>query len=194
MVAIVDYGSGNLHSVENALRHLGKAYQVTANRPEIENAERVILPGVGNFGQMITSLDDLKLRDCLVSVATDGRPFLGICLGMQAMLESSEEAPGLNGLGILAGAVKQFEIDLAVPHMGWNTVVPSNPTIPEGWYTFANSFYVPVQDSTIATCEYGISFSAAIRIGNAIGVQFHPEKSGASGLQLLKQFCEMAPC
>ncbi|QYK53608.1 MAG: imidazole glycerol phosphate synthase subunit HisH [Fimbriimonadaceae bacterium] len=194
MLAIVDYGSGNLHSVENALRHLGVQYRTTAFPQEIESAERVILPGVGNFGQMIKSIDDLNLRECLYKAATDGRPFLGICLGMQAMFESSEEASELPGLGILTGAVKKFQLDLAVPHMGWNEVVPADALVPAGWYTFANSYYVPVQKVTIATCHYGIPFSAALRVGNAIGVQFHPEKSGTAGLQLLKQFCEMPPC
>ncbi|MBX3115230.1 MAG: imidazole glycerol phosphate synthase subunit HisH [Fimbriimonadaceae bacterium] len=194
MVAIVDYGSGNLHSVKNALRYLGIDYQVTSLEKEIEQAERVLLPGVGNFGQMIKAIDDLKLRDCLHKAATDGRPFLGICLGMQAMFESSAEAPELPGLGILPGTVKKFELDLAVPHMGWNEVIPTDALVPVAWYTFANSYYVPVQEATIATCHYGIPFSAAIRAGNAIGVQFHPEKSGTAGLQFLKQFCEMSSC
>jgi len=194
MVAIVDYGAGNLHSVENALAYLGENFRVTADSSEIDRAKRVILPGVGNFGQMMAAIDSLDLRDSLCNAATDGRPFLGVCLGMQAMLESSEEAPSARGLGVVPGSVRKFQVELAVPQMGWNMVQSSDPLVPSGWYTFANSFYVPYSELTIATCEYEIPFSAAIRIGNAIGVQFHPEKSGVVGLQLLKNFCEMNPC
>lgn len=194
MVAIVDYGAGNLHSVENALAHIGQEFRTTADSSDIDKAKRVILPGVGNFGQMMAAIDRLDLRDSLRNAATDGRPFLGVCLGMQAMLESSEEAPAARGLGMVPGTVCKFQVELAVPQMGWNMVESSDALVPSGWYTFANSFYVAHSESTIVTSEYEIPFSAAIRVGNAIGVQFHPEKSGALGLQLLKNFCEMNPC
>lgn len=189
MTAVVDYGAGNLRSVVNALDRIGAACMVTSDPRVVAESDRVILPGVGHFGQMMASLSRLSLIGPLRVTATDGRPFLGICLGMQALYSSSDEAPGVEGLAVFHGRVARIEEGVTTPHMGWNDVASEEPVVPPGWYTFANGYFAPVGPETVATCDYFGARSAAVRIGNAIGVQFHPEKSGALGLRLLENFC-----
>jgi imidazole glycerol phosphate synthase glutamine amidotransferase subunit len=157
---------------------------------------KLILPGVGHFGQMMRALDDLQVRDALVERIRAGVPFLGICLGLQALFESSEEAPGERGLGIYPGEVKRFRGDLRIPHMGWNQVTPVRPSrLMNGlgdapFLYFAHSYYCPVIPATAATCEYIVPYTAAIELENVHGVQFHPEKSGALGLAIVRNFVE----
>jgi len=194
LTAIVNYGGGNLRSVENAFRVIGSPFKVTQSSQDVAGADRVVLPGVGHFDRFVTSIDELDLRDCLVEAATDGRPFLGICLGMQALFEGSEEGRGeARGLAVVPGRVGRFPTGSTVPHMCWNEVAASDPVVPGGWYTFAHSYVVPVLECTVGTCDYHGPFSAAVRAGNALGVQFHPEKSGSLGLDLLRAFCGVSP-
>ena len=197
MIAIVDYGAGNLQSVCNAFARLETPVQVVRDSEGLRAASKVILPGVGHFGQMTRALDELLLRDALLSRISAGVPFLGICLGMQALYEGSDEAPDDNGLGLLAGPIHRFDADLRVPHMGWNNVEALRPskllanTGESPYFYFANSFYAPVGPDTVVTCTYGVPFSAVVERANVFGVQFHPEKSGAAGLRVLQNFVEL---
>lgn len=193
MTAVVDTGAGNLHSVVKALAHIGAASRVTSDPDVVRGAHRVVLPGVGHFGQMMAALDRSGLRPVLRDAATDGRPFLGICLGMQALFRSSDEAPGVFGLGVIDSRVARIEAGATCPHMGWNEVESQDPLVPSGWYTFANSYFAPIGPETVATCHYEGRRTVAVRIGNALGVQFHPEKSGELGLDVLRRFCGAQP-
>lgn len=186
MIVLVDYGAGNIFSVTNALREICAEFAVSNDPAKVEQAERVLLPGVGHFAQMMGELDRLRFRDPLIEFAQSGRPLLGICLGMQALFESSEEAPRVRGLGLLEGHVKRFPNNARVPHMGWN-----DARFSEGrdWFYFANSFYVPSGEATWAETEYGLTFASAVKQGNVVGFQFHPEKSGRAGLRLLRNWC-----
>ena len=195
MITIVDYGAGNLRSVENTLAKTGAAYQITRDRAVVNAAERVILPGVGHFGQMLRALDTLGLREALVGKARSGAPFLGICLGLQAMFESSEEAPDEQGLALFPGRVERFPLDARVSHMGWNEIVPvGTPRLMSGlglkpYVYFAHSYYCPITAQTAAACEYtGVRYTAVLESGNVFGVQFHPEKSGPLGLKIVENF------
>jgi imidazole glycerol phosphate synthase glutamine amidotransferase subunit len=194
VISIFDYGAGNLQSVENALHAIGAPHELIRDAAGVGRATQLILPGVGHFGQMMHALDALDARGALVDRIRAGVPFLGICLGLQALFTSSEEAPGVPGLGIFAGNVRRFCGDLRIPHMGWNSLrqVRSSTLLHKtgasAYVYFANSFYAPLIDATSASCEYGIEFSAAIEAGNVCAVQFHPEKSGQAGLRILKNF------
>ena len=195
MITIVDYGAGNLRSVENTLGKLGAKYAITREADVVRSAEKVILPGVGHYGQMMNALDALSLRDALVEKARSGAPFLGICLGMQAMFETSAEAPEARGFGLFAGSVDRFPLDARVPHMGWNEIEPvGSPRLLAGigatpYLYFAHSYYCPLIAATAAACEYtGVRYTAVIEAGNLFGVQFHPEKSGPLGLQIVGNF------
>jgi imidazole glycerol phosphate synthase glutamine amidotransferase subunit len=195
MITIVDYGAGNLRSVENTLDKAGASYAITRDPEEVRRAEKVILPGVGHFGQMLRALDALGLREALIEKARSGAPFLGICLGLQAMFETSAEAPDERGLALFPGRVERFPEDARVPHMGWNEIVPvgaprlMNGLGPKPYVYFAHSFYCPVTPQTAATCEYtGVSYMAVLEAGNIFGVQFHPEKSGPLGLKIVENF------
>jgi imidazole glycerol phosphate synthase glutamine amidotransferase subunit len=197
LITVVNYGAGNLRSVQNTLEELGASYVVT-DQPEVaERANKMILPGVGHFGQMIQRLDDLSLRETLVGKIRSGTPFLGICVGLQYLFESSEESPGSRGLGILQGEVKRFNGPVRVPHMGWNSLdlVKSSRLLSgaglEPFAYFAHSFFAPVVEATAATCTYVQPYSALIEKDNLYGVQFHPEKSGPIGLRVLKNFIEL---
>ncbi len=197
MTTIVDYGAGNLRSVQNTLEELDAPHVVT-NEPEIvERAEKIILPGVGHFGQMMQALDQLALRNILIEKIRSGTLFLGICVGLQCLFESSEESPGASGLGILSGQVKRFKGPLRVPHMGWNSLEQIRPSRllsnlnDEVFTYFAHSYYAPVVDATAVTCTYIQPYSAVIEQKNLYAVQFHPEKSGPAGLQVLKNFIEL---
>jgi imidazole glycerol phosphate synthase glutamine amidotransferase subunit len=191
MIAILDYGAGNLRSVQNTLEELGCEHVLVHDAAGLRAASKILLPGVGHFGQMMHALDALGVRDALIERIRAGAPFFGICLGLQALFESSEEAPEVRGLGIYPGRVQRFEGELRVPHMGWDelSLRPDSRLIRRpGRVYFAHSYYVPVTPQTSATCTYGQSFTAAIECGNVYGVQFHPEKSGASGLEIIRNF------
>lgn len=197
MITVVNYGAGNLRSVENTLAEVGAQYSVTQSAAAIEAAEKLILPGVGHFGQMLSALDDLGIREALVAKAKSGAPFLGICLGLQAMFESSEEAPEQKGLALFEGSVRRFPQHLRCPHMGWNEIVPvkESPLFrglgPRPYVYFAHSYYCPVVEATAATCTYELPYTAVLQSGNVFGVQFHPEKSGPIGLRIVQNFVEL---
>ena len=195
MITIVDYGAGNLRSVENTLAKTGASYTITRDPRAVRTAEKIILPGVGHFGQMLRALDTLGLRQALTEKARSGVPFLGICLGLQAMFETSAEAPGERGLALFPGRVERFPEDARVPHMGWNEIVPlGTPRLlnglgPKPYVYFAHIFYCPLAPETAASCEYtGVRYTAVLEAGNLFGVQFHPEKSGPLGLKIVENF------
>ena len=197
MITIFDYGAGNLRSVQNTLDEIGAEYRVVNDAASLETATKIILPGVGHYGQLLRSLDALNVRDTLVSRIKADVPFLGICLGLQALFDSSEEAPEERGLGIFPGAVRRFDNTARVPHMGWNQlelVKPSKllaglPASPHVY--FANSYYCPVIGATSAICEYTVPFTAVLEQDNVHGVQFHPEKSGPAGIAIVRNFVEL---
>lgn len=197
MITIIDYGAGNLRSVENTLGAIGAAYELTRSPWGVEKANKLILPGVGHYGQMLRALDDLGLRQPIISKLRSGTPFLGICLGMQALFEASEEAPEETGFGLFPGQVKRFAAGARVPHMGWNEIVPSKPGKlladigPNPYVYFAHSYYCPVAPQTAAVCNYTLDYTAALEQDNIFGVQFHPEKSGPLGLKIVRNFVEL---
>jgi imidazole glycerol-phosphate synthase subunit HisH len=196
MISVFDYGAGNLRSVQNTLGAIGAEYELIRDAAGIQQATKLILPGVGHFGQMMRALDDLQVRDALIERIRAGVPFLGICLGLQALFESSEEASGERGLGIYPGEVKRFCGDLRIPHMGWNQLEPRRDTSllqkagEKPFVYFAHSYYCPVIAETAATCEYVVPYTAVLENRNVYGVQFHPEKSGSVGLQIVRNFVE----
>ena len=197
MIAIFDYGAGNLRSVQNTLGELGCDYTLVRDAAGLDAAAKIILPGVGHFGQMMRALDELGVRQALLARIAAGVPFLGICLGMQALFERSSEAPEVRGLGIYPGAVERFPEGARVPHMGWNEleVKPASRLVrnlPGRPYVyFAHSYYVPENPRAAATCTYELKYTAVLESNNVFGVQFHPEKSGAIGLQIVRNFLEM---
>jgi len=193
VISVFDYGAGNLRSVQNTLGVIGAKYELIRDANGVRRAVKLVLPGVGHFGQMMRALDDLQVRDALIERIRAGVPFLGICLGLQALFESSEEAPAERGLGIYRGEVKRFRGDLRIPHMGWNQVQPSRPNTllaSTAHLYFAHSYYCPVVPSTAAVCDYMVPYTAILEEGPIRGVQFHPEKSGAIGLQIVRNFVE----
>jgi glutamine amidotransferase len=194
MIAIFDYGAGNLQSVKNTLGAIGASYELVRDPEGLRRATKIILPGVGHFGQIMRALDELKVRETLVERIRSGVPFLGICLGLQALFTSSEEAPEERGLGVFDGVVKRFHGELRIPHMGWDQLEPVRPTRllagvgDKPYLYFAHSYYCPVVAATAATCNYILPYTAVLEIDNVAGVQFHPEKSGALGLQIVQNF------
>jgi imidazole glycerol phosphate synthase glutamine amidotransferase subunit len=169
VISVFDYGAGNLQSVQNTLGAIGAEYELIRDAAAVERAHRLILPGVGHFGQMMRALDTLGVRDALIDRIRAGIPFMGICLGLQALFESSEEAPGERGLGIYPGTVRRFQGDVRIPHMGWNDLRPAiedsrllRGVGPRPYVYFANSYYCPLIAETSATCEYTLSFTAAV--------------------------------
>jgi glutamine amidotransferase len=206
MIAIVDYGMGNLHSVAKGLERVGARVTVTRDAAEVQAADKVVLPGVGAFRDCMTNLEAYHLRDAVAERLRGDRPFLGICLGFQLLFERSHEFGVHPGFGRLLGEVVPFPGDLReddtplkVPHMGWNAVIPrgDNPLlagIPHGTaFYFAHSFYARPADPAVvaATCHYGIDFTCMAHDGNLFGVQFHPEKSQRWGLKLLENFARL---
>jgi len=194
MITILDYGAGNLRSVQNTLDELGSTYTLVRDSAGLRAATKILLPGVGHFGQMMRALDQMGVRDTLVDRIHAGIPFLGICLGLQALYESSEEAPDVRGLGIFPGIVRRFPSLARVPHMGWNELevrtasrllndAPARPFV-----YFAHSYYVPADERAAAVCTYGVPYTAVLESGNISGVQFHPEKSGSTGLRIVWNF------
>ena len=192
MIAVFDYGAGNLRSVQNALEEIGCDYRLVRDAAGLRAANKILLPGVGHFGQMMRALDSLEVRETLIERIAQGAPFFGICLGLQALFETSEEAPEARGLSIFPGIVRRFPAHARVPHMGWDEVQWRGPGRPRrgeaGFFYFAHSFYVPEGDYSSATCFYEVPFTAALQQSNVFGVQFHPEKSGPEGLRLLEEF------
>ncbi len=194
MISILDYGAGNLRSVENTVAAIGAEYELVRDRDALRKATKLILPGVGHFGQMMRALDEMAVRDALVERIRAGVPFLGICLGLQALFESSEEAPEAMGLGIFEGRIERFRGEERVPHMGWDSLERVRRSrLLEGtgetpYVYFANSFYAPAIAEASAICEYGVRFAAVLEHENICAVQFHPEKSGAVGLKMMGNF------
>lgn len=195
MIAIIDYGAGNLHSVKNALDYLGAPCEITGDAQKILGANEVILPGVGAFGDCMKSLDAAGLTGVVREAANSGKPFLGICLGLQLMFEESEEAPGTRGLGIFKGRVVRIpkREGLKIPHMGWNnieTVKESKILKGNPFVYFVHSYYIQPEDEGIVSAytEYGSRLAVAAERDNIFATQFHPEKSGGEGMEILKRF------
>lgn len=201
MVAIIDYDAGNIKSVEKAVNALGYEAVVTRDRSSILNAEHVILPGVGAFGDAMEKLHGYGLVEVIREVAANNTPFLGICLGLQLMFESSEEAPGVEGLSLLKGRIVRLPDteDLKIPHIGWNSLKYPNPGrlfagIPEDSYVyFVHSYYLQAGEPGIvkATTEYGALIHASVEKGNIFACQFHPEKSSEVGMKILENFLKI---
>ena len=198
MIAIIDYDAGNIKSVEKACQFLGEDVVVTRDRETIMAADGVILPGVGAFGDAMEKLQSYQLVDTVKDVANSGKPFLGICLGLQLMFESSDEAPGVEGLGILPGKIVRIPDaeDIKVPHIGWNSLQYPNKgrlykDIDENSFVyFVHSYYLQAKEPEIvvASTEYGVSIQASVEKGNVFACQFHPEKSSTVGLKILENF------
>ena len=201
MIAIIDYDAGNLKSVEKALKSLNQEVVVSRNSSEILQADKVILPGVGAFGDAMNNLDKFGLVDTIKEVTRKNTPFLGICLGLQLLFERSDETPGIEGLGILKGEILRIpdQPGLKIPHMGWNSLKYPNEGrlfrgIPEDSYVyFVHSYYLKAEDESIvtATTEYSTLIHASVESGNVFACQFHPEKSSDVGIQILKNFVEL---
>jgi len=197
VITILDYGAGNLRSVQNTLAAIGANVELVRDAASLSRATKIILPGVGHFGQMMRALDSLGVRHALLDRIRAGVPFLGICLGLQALFERSEEAPECAGLALFPGVIKRFAAGVRCPHMGWDDLaiepgarlfhgVASAP-----WFYFAHSFYAPVISATAATCTYTVPYTAVLESGNIFGVQFHPEKSGPLGQAVVKNFVKL---
>ncbi len=198
MIAILDYDAGNIKSVEKAMQLLGQEVTITRDRREILNADKVILPGVGAFGDAMEKIRQYGLYEVIHEVTEQGTPFLGICLGLQLLFERSEESPGVEGLGILKGEILRIPETpgLKIPHMGWNSLDFRNngrlfEDLPEESYVyFVHSYYLRAADEKIVTAvtEYGTQIHASVEQGNVFACQFHPEKSSDVGIQILKNF------
>ena len=201
MIAIIDYDAGNLKSVEKALLAMGEDVLVTRDREKLLAADKVILPGVGNFGDAMEKLKSYGLVPVIHELAEMGKPFLGICLGLQLLFERSDEAPGVEGLGILKGEIVRIPDgeELKVPHIGWNSLHLQNGgrlfrNLPEEPYVyFVHSYYLKAEDPEIvkATTEYGVTIDASVEQGNVFACQFHPEKSSRVGLKILENFAKL---
>lgn len=201
MIALIDYEAGNIKSVENALKFLGRETVLTRDRDQIWMADKVILPGVGAFGDAMDRIRDYDLEDVIHSVTDRGTPFLGICLGLQLLFEESEESPGAKGLGILPGKVSRIPEGEGrkVPQIGWNDL--SYPKkgrlfedVPEGSYVyFVHSYYLHADDRDIvaAQTQYGVTIDASVEKDNVFACQFHPEKSERVGMQILRNFVKL---
>jgi glutamine amidotransferase len=197
-IAVVDYGIGNLRSAEKALQHLGADARLTASEADIASADAVVLPGVGNFGACMHALRDSGLEPATLAAATDGRPFLGICVGMQMLFDGSDETPDVEGLGIVSGRVTLLPRTVRLPQMGWNTLETTSGSrlgahLPDpAWLYFVHSFAAEPNDPGVvaAWCDYGRRFAAAVEAGPVWATQFHPEKSGAVGMRMLRNFVD----
>lgn len=202
MIAIIDYGAGNIQSVYKALKFIGADCKVISDKDEILNADGAILPGVGSFGDAMDTMTKRGIKDTIIEYTKSGKPFLGICLGLQLLFPESEETPGVKGLDIFKGTITKIPNQnrtLKIPHMGWNNIsIKQKNGIFKGiegepYVYFVHSFYLKAQDKDIvaATTQYGVEIDAAVQKGNIIATQFHPEKSGEVGLKMLKNFVEM---
>lgn len=201
-MVIVDYGMGNLHSVRKAFEVCGCRAALSRDPGEVEKAGALVVPGVGSFGDCAANLDRFGLREAIARFIESGKPYLGICLGLQILLTSSEESPGVMGFGVVAGAVRRFPKGLKVPHMGWNTLsigtggrCPLFERVDDGAYVyFVHSYYAEPDDPDVvsAVTEYGGRFASALRLGNVMATQFHPEKSQRVGLMIIENFIRYA--
>ena len=205
MIAIIDYGVGNLFSVEKAFAALGAEAKITNNPAEIKGAEKLVLPGVGAFGDCMKNLEESGLIPLLKEETAAGKPLLGICVGLQILFEGSEESPEAAGLGFLPGQVKRMPAeDLKVPHMGWNRLHIAEPRQEKDLFAgleqdkeyvyFVHSYHAVPQDKSVitATTDYGERLTAAVQKGNIMATQFHPEKSGDVGLRIIDNFCKLS--
>ena len=201
MVAIIDYDAGNIKSVEKALLHLGEEVMITRDREKILNSDKVILPGVGAFGDAMEKLRSYGLDKVIYEVVEKKIPFLGICLGLQLLFEKSDETPGVEGLGLLKGKIVKIPPapGLKIPHMGWNSLHLQNDgrlfkEIPEETYVyFVHSYYLQAEEPEIvkATTQYGVTIHASVEKDNIFACQFHPEKSSKYGLKILENFAKL---
>ena len=199
MITLLDYGAGNVRSVINAIESLGEEVRSAASARDILSAEKLVFPGVGAFGSMMAMLGEKGVVSALKEYLLSDRPFLGICLGLQALFDGSEEAPGVPGLGIIPGMVRRFQTELPVPHIGWNGVIPQKPSrlfnglSGEEKFYFVHSYFVDPEDDTAAltVTDYGRRFVSAVQRGNLMATQFHPEKSGKAGLAILRNFLDL---
>ncbi|MDG2211430.1 MAG: imidazole glycerol phosphate synthase subunit HisH [Acidimicrobiales bacterium] len=201
LIAVLDYGIGNLRSAQKALEHLGAEALLTDNEETINRADALVLPGVGSFGRCISALEETGLRELTKAAAQEaaegGRPFLGICVGLQMLHERSEETPGLEGLGVIDGEVELISGVDKLPQMQWNLLKTESHPMFEGseqesWTYFVHSYAAPINYNTVATCVYGTEVCAAIAQNNLWATQFHPEKSGKVGLRILENFVSLA--
>ena len=198
LVAVLDYGIGNLHSAQKALQRVGADARLTADHDIIRAAAGVVLPGVGSFGRCIEALERTGLDELAIECAGSGRPFLGVCVGMQMLYEGSEESPDVPGLGVLPGIVRRLPDGVKRPQMQWNTLVRTGPSgllagLPEPtWTYFVHSFAAERDDHAVAVCDYGGPVVAAVERDALWATQFHPEKSGVGGLAILANFVSRA--
>ncbi len=195
MIVVIDYRIGNIFSILNTFRMIGMDIILSSQREKIEEADRIILPGVGSFKEAMKNIERFELKDVLIKKSEEKIPILGICLGMQILFEESEEGPGAKGLGLLKGKVKRLPSNVRIPHMGWNTVsLKKEPFIEdEKFFYFAHSYYCSPEKKEIILGEtfYGISFPSIVRDENIWGVQFHPEKSGKNGIEFLRKWLDV---
>ena len=201
LIAIIDYGAGNLRSVEKAFRYLGEDAAVTDSREALLRADAAVLPGVGAFGDAMASMRASGLEGAVKEFACSGRPFLGICLGLQLLFGGSEESPGVRGLGILPGQICRIppKEGLKIPHIGWNSLLLQKrdglfrglPEEPYVYFVHSYCAFAETRSDVSAQARYGVAFDAAVSRGNLHAVQFHPEKSGETGLEMLRNFAAM---
>jgi imidazole glycerol-phosphate synthase subunit HisH len=198
-IALIDYGAGNVPSVERSLQKLGVASKRVTEHSELAGASAIILPGVGHYAAIVRALDERNLRGPLLDAIRHGVPFLGICLGLQVLFSSSEEAPALCGLNLFSGSVRSLPATVKLPHMGWNRLhILHNSQLLAGisesdYFYFAHTFAAAVSSNSdeVATCRHGANFTAVLEHKNIFATQFHPEKSGAAGARLLKNFMSL---
>ncbi|MCR5673518.1 MAG: imidazole glycerol phosphate synthase subunit HisH [Lachnospiraceae bacterium] len=201
MIAIIDYDAGNMLSVAKAMKFLGQEPVITRDADTLKSADKIILPGVGAFGDAMNRLEGYDLVPVIKDLIAEGKPFFGICLGLQLLYEESEEAPGIPGIGALSGKIRKIPVGEynKIPHMGWNSLDFPNKGrlfegIDEGSYVyFVHSYYLDAKDrsSVTATCEYNTTIDASVEKGNVFACQFHPEKSGNVGLKILENFIKL---
>jgi len=191
MITIIDYDAGNLKSICNMLDFLGEKYQISSSPDEIESAEKIIFPGQGHFAQAIKNLENKNLITPIKNAIENNANFLGICLGLQVLFEKSEEAPGVDGLGVIKGEVKKFQIG-KIPQIGWNQIktTPNNSYLDDDYFYFVNSYYVIPEDKNVISsiCNYNIDFAASIEYKNLTALQFHPEKSSDAGVKFFRKW------
>ena len=205
MIAIIDYGVGNLYSISHSLSFLGIENQVTRDRDQVLRADKLILPGVGAFGDCMKNLEESGLIPLLKEEVAAGKPLLGICVGLQILFDGSEESPEAKGLGFIPGQVKKIQAEgLKVPHMGWNRLHIAEPRQEQDLFAgleqdkeyvyFVHSYYAVPQDKSVitATTDYGEKLTASVQKGNIFATQFHPEKSGDVGLHIIDNFCKLS--
>lgn len=201
MIAIIDYGAGNIQSVSKALAHIGCEAFITRDKDKILKADGAVLPGVGSFGDTMDTMSEYGIKDTVIEYTKSGKPFLGICLGLQLLFPKSEESPDANGLGIFDGSITKIPSGegLKIPHIGWNSLdikrsdglfkgIGKNPYV-----YFVHSYFLNASDKSIvsAQTEYGVTIDAAVEKGNVYATQFHPEKSGETGLKILRNFADI---